>query len=291
MKNILFILLGLIISTQSFSQKIVGYVYDSADSCKINNAIIYIVNPDNTISNVMTSTDSCGFFELEYNDTLVNSILVNKSGYKSVNIKIQDTVEIFLKKKKASQHSVVRKPVLYFYPEKEMEINVKVNVKGKLTTTYPKYNSGWNIKAKPNGDIINIADNKKHRYLFWEGKIHPFLLSENINTGFMVSRDSSEIFLNNTLLKLGFNDFEINDFMVYWLPRLEMNKFNVIHFLINEDCNKIAELEISPKPQTIIRIYMLYSGVDKRYNVRPQVIPKLSRKGFTVTEWGGRIIL
>ena len=45
------------------------------------------------------------------------------------------------------------KPVLYFYPKKEIDVNVKLNLKGDLGFTYPEYNNGWEFRAKPNSKI------------------------------------------------------------------------------------------------------------------------------------------
>ena len=53
----------------------------------------------------------------------------------------------------------VRKPVIYLYPEKEMDISVEINMKnGYFTTIYPKFNEGnkWNVHALPNGDITKL---------------------------------------------------------------------------------------------------------------------------------------
>ena len=59
------------------------------------------------------------------------------------------------------RHSKIteKKPVIYLYPEKEMDISVQINMdlnKSKFTTIYPRFNEGnntWNVHAKPNGDI------------------------------------------------------------------------------------------------------------------------------------------
>ena len=54
---------------------------------------------------------------------------------------------------------IKKKPVIYLYPEKEMDISVQLNINDKdneLTTIYPKFNgenNTWNVHAKPNGDI------------------------------------------------------------------------------------------------------------------------------------------
>ena len=66
---------------------------------------------------------------------------------------------------------VVRKPVIYLYPEESIDISLQLNIKeSKFTTVYPKFNGKitWNVHAKPNGDIL-IKD-KTYPYLFWEAE-------------------------------------------------------------------------------------------------------------------------
>ena len=61
------------------------------------------------------------------------------------------------------------KPVIYLYPKETMDISVQLNIKNsKFTTIYHKFNgkNTWNVKAKPNGDIL--INNKTYPYLFWE---------------------------------------------------------------------------------------------------------------------------
>ena len=44
------------------------------------------------------------------------------------------------------------KPVLYLYPEKETEVNVRLDYDGELTCTYPAYGEeGWTVTAAPDG--------------------------------------------------------------------------------------------------------------------------------------------
>uniref|UniRef100_UPI0025ED38B4 BspA family leucine-rich repeat surface protein n=1 Tax=Ruminococcus sp. TaxID=41978 RepID=UPI0025ED38B4 len=63
----------------------------------------------------------------------------------------------------------VDKPVIYLYPEKETEVHVEVELtEADLATTYPKYNNGWDVVAKPDGSLVNKADGTHHRYLFWD---------------------------------------------------------------------------------------------------------------------------
>jgi hypothetical protein len=46
-------------------------------------------------------------------------------------------------------------------------------------------------------------------------------------------------------------------------------------------------LEISPKPETTIRVLMTWKGLDKEIEVDEQNLDRISRTGYTVIEWGG----
>ena len=177
----------------------------------------------------------------------------------------------------------VRKPVIYLYPEKEEYITVKLNYNGELTCTYPEYNNGWNVIAKPDGTLINVNDNKEYSYLFWEG------LSEhkwNIDEGFVVKGEDTKEFLQDKLSFLGLSPKEYNEFIVYWLPRMQDNKYNLIHFS-KKEYEDLAKLTIEPEPDSILRVFMVYRPLEKYIEIKEQELDKLERIGFNVVEWGG----
>ena len=46
-------------------------------------------------------------------------------------------------------------------------------------------------------------------------------------------------------------------------------------------------LEVNPKPDTVIRVLMIYKPLNKKIKVKEQKIITPERKGFTLVEWGG----
>lgn len=176
------------------------------------------------------------------------------------------------------------KPVIYVYPDVETPVNIELNVIGQLGFTYPTYEKGWNFIAAPNGDIT--LNDKTYGYLFWESEMpEEELVYEK--TGFLVHSDTLLSFLENSLTVMGLNSKESADFITYWYPQMLKNKTNHIHFLINEGCNTYAELKITPQPETIIRIGMIWSNAENDHSPEPQILPEMRREGFTVIEWGG----
>lgn len=76
---------------------------------------------------------------------------------------------------------------------------------------------------------------------------------------------------------------------MYWLPQLEKNKYNFIRFesieFLNSD--EYMPLEITPAPDTLIRILMQYKPLSRPINVTEQILTTPKREGLVVVEWGG----
>lgn len=182
-----------------------------------------------------------------------------------------------------TNNAVSEKPVIYLYPKEEQVIDVKLEYKGELTVTYPEYKDGWKVNAKPDGTLINIEDNREYSYLFWEGTSD---LEYDISEGFVVKSEDTVEFLQEKLEYMGLTPKEYNEFIVYWLPILQENKYNLIYFAGNE-YYKYAKLNINPKPDSILRVMMIFKALDKPIKIKEQKLEQFKREGFTVVEWGG----
>jgi hypothetical protein len=179
----------------------------------------------------------------------------------------------------------VDKPIIYLYPEQEIDVNVKLNIEGTPTFFYPEYKNGWKFKASPSGDLT--FGDKTYNYLFWEASQKRSFSKEELKSGFNVKKADVTAFLEGKLSLAGLNSKEKADFITYWGPRLAANKLNFVRFEFNEQCNRYAELEITPKPKTIYRIYITWMSIPQELEVAGQEIEQYSREGFTVLEWGG----
>ena len=179
--------------------------------------------------------------------------------------------------------AVSKKPVIYLYPKEEEVIDVKLEYKGELTVTYPEYKDGWKVKANPDGTLINLEDNKEYSYLFWEGLSD---LEYDISEGFVVKNEDTVDFLQEKLEYMGLTPKEYNEFIVYWLPILQENNYNLIYFA-GDEYDEYAKLKISPKPDSILRVMMIYKPLDKPIEIKEQKLEQFKREGFTVVEWGG----
>lgn len=176
------------------------------------------------------------------------------------------------------------KPIIYIYPQQETEVTVKVGNPQTLTHTYPKYENEWKVLAKPNGDLKDLKTGRNLYALYWEG-INT--VESNMNEGFIVKGEDTIKFLEEKLEILGLNEREAEEFIVYWLPKLESNKYNFIRFQTEEEINNNMPLEITPKPDTVIRILMEFKGIEEPIQIQEQKLSTPQREGFTVVEWGG----
>lgn len=102
----------------------------------------------------------------------------------------------------------------------------------------------------------------------------------------MVKGSDTADFLREKLSYMGLTPKEYNEFIVYWLPQMEKNPYNLISFQA-EAYENAAKLHISPEPDSILRIFMAYKPLDEYTEVEEQKLDTFERKGFTVVEWGG----
>ncbi len=181
------------------------------------------------------------------------------------------------------------KPVIYLYPEQETDVHVELELtESDLSTTYPKYNNGWDVTASPDGTLLNKADGTHHKYLFWDSK--NCRTRFDLSKGFCVAGSDTERFLKEKLTYMGLTEQEMNDFIVYWLPRMEHNAYNLITFQDDAYTNS-AKLNITPQPESLCRIFMVYAPLESAVEIAPQELETFERNGFTVVEWGGTEII
>lgn len=175
------------------------------------------------------------------------------------------------------------KPVLYLYPQKTEEVKVQLALNGKTGCTYPPYGNGWDVTASPDGKLVNRADGKEYSYLFWEGNLNT---KYDLSSGFVVKGSDTAAFLQEKLAYLGLTPKEYNEFIVYWLPKLQESPYNLISFQTNAYTNA-AKLEIAPKPDSVLRVFMAFRPLSSPVSMPEQKLSPFTRRGFAAVEWGG----
>lgn len=206
------------------------------------------------------------------------------------------------------------KPVVYLYPQTPTEVTVRFTREIDLHTNIPAYNDGWRVLAYPDGSLKNLNHDpsecqkyvkpkfgseyaydacvaNKYPYIYWTGNAKEGEYPR-VEKGWYVSRNDLDSFLRAKLLEVGLNQKEVNDMLKYWVPKLlsKNKKYYRVSFWNTKQMNLIAPMYISPRPDTVYRIFLDWEGLDDlpATPIEPQELEKLERKGFTVVEWGGR---
>jgi hypothetical protein len=191
----------------------------------------------------------------------------------------------------------VEKPVIYMYADSE-PVNAHVELKltdADMAVTWPPAAENnkcysWDVCVDRDGRIYD-ADGNEYAYLFWEADAYG---EHSFNEGFCVSGGDTAEFLRTSLTAMGLNSRESNEFIAYWLPRMQENAYNIIRFegLDPSDAyNKDFALSVCDTQGTsaasMLRVMMVWKASDTPLSIQPQEFHCFERKGLTVVEWGG----
>ena len=201
-------------------------------------------------------------------------------------------------KKIVCDSAVAEKPVIYIYDGKNegtdyqykedaaKTVTLRLNG-GKIGSTYPKIDSsanGWSFTAYKDGTLVD-KEGKAYDYIFWDGEMTD-VAGIDVSKGFSVKGSETVEFLENKLPELGLNQHEINDFITYWLPRMEKNPWNTFCFQ-TKTYTDWADLKVSPEPDTVIRVFVAWYPTEEEEKIEPQKFASPQRGEYTVAEWGG----
>ena len=174
------------------------------------------------------------------------------------------------------------KPVIYLYPTKTTDVSVWVGAKIRISE--PEYGNGWTVRAQSDG-TLTTADGKQYDSLFWEGLgngAYP-----EITQGFVVKQADLETTLRSHLEQLGLNVKESQDFLDFWLAKMPTTPYVRLTWFGTRQMDQLAPLAITPKPDSVIRIFLDFEGLNQSISIAPQHLSAIPRNGFTVVEWGG----
>ena len=131
----------------------------------------------------------------------------------------------------------------------------------------------------PDGTLTDV-EGQTYNYLYWEGEAE---MAYDFSEGFCVKGEDTAEFLEAALEQLGLSRREANEFIVYWLPLMEQNPYNVISFQ-TDTYEEAAQLTVTPEPDTVIRVFMAWYGTDHPVELPAQELTAPSRQGFTLVE-------
>ncbi|KAG8924973.1 hypothetical protein FRC01_010838 [Tulasnella sp. 417] len=149
----------------------------------------------------------------------------------------------------------------------------------------------WDLTAHPDGtmSVVTAGETVEASYLFWEAKTHPqppqlepskpsmlpiedraLDLHEQFKPSssqcspqdsVLLPVDDVPAYLDKTLLALGLHTEGRTSFITFWLPFILKHDHIALRFIRQSDLESTATLQISPAPDVITRIFMLFQGV------------------------------
>ncbi len=175
------------------------------------------------------------------------------------------------------------KPVVYLYPTQPT--TVQVRVAADVIKSEPLYGTnGWqNVFAEPSGTLS--YQGRTYDSLYWEGYGHGSY--PDITSGSVVKSSEAPAVIRTQLAQQGLNQKEIADFMEFWAPKLPTTPYTRLTWFGTGLMNQLAPLTISPAPQTTIRVFLDFEGLQTPISLPAQTFRAPKRIGFTVVEWGG----
>jgi len=177
--------------------------------------------------------------------------------------------------------NMVYKPNIYIYPTEQIDLCVKLNfpLGGGIVTSIPEYGTGWNINVDTSGLI-----NNSYSYLFYEST-QPDIWQRN--DGWIIQTEKLESFFRQNMTEYGFNEKEIDDFIEYWIPRLNDYPLYLIYPQTKSEIDHVIQLDFSKQPDNILRLFYLINGQNQLQDkLTEPTIVNFKREGYFVTEWG-----
>ncbi|MBC7498566.1 hypothetical protein H7170_02880 [Candidatus Gracilibacteria bacterium] len=186
---------------------------------------------------------------------------------------------------------MLKKPLILLYPTSDTHVDISLSYIPGFSATFPEYytpKKGWSVLAHPDGTLKDSRTNQDTYGLFWEGNGVDTSVFD-LSKGFIVRGTDVRGFLYNKLTEIGLNTKEKSDFIMFWYPKLQGYPYVQITFA-GKDYTDLAKLDINPKPDSLLRVFMIARPLTQYRDLPEQKLQKFERKGFSVVEWGGTII-
>lgn len=243
-------------------------------------------------------TDKKGEFSIIIDTSEINvyaSIIGAKTSYLG-NYSFKSQHHLKLRFYIEEKYSTVRKPVIYMYSDKEVELGLSLNTEVELSFTYPAYNEGWKVSLSPEKGLS--VESKEYPYLFWEGKDYgnlKYTVTNGQIVGEVIHTDTVINYLEKQLKAYGLNQSESTDFITFWGPILSKEKYALVQFLVDEDYDQIASIQTSMAINNERRVFLMYQSFSMEPSIEvtktQPAVKSIERNGVTLIEWGGAEVI
>ncbi|KAJ3534782.1 hypothetical protein NMY22_g6775 [Coprinellus aureogranulatus] len=194
------------------------------------------------------------------------------------------------------------KPVIYLFPPAGEVVDAAVNLslvpEWDFSAIYPIVPAsataaggqtlGWDVKASPDGTLLEKNTGLEVSYLYWEaealkGAVEPlsplpsprveqtknlaeptFIPNQpqiDANNSVVIEVSKLTLYLNKALKDLGLHTEARTSFITYWLPSFLKHQYIALRFLSQAAYEKAAPLDVTPSPDLTVRIFMLFKGL------------------------------
>ncbi|KAF9264525.1 hypothetical protein L218DRAFT_862521 [Marasmius fiardii PR-910] len=190
------------------------------------------------------------------------------------------------------------KPVIYLLSQQEREATVRLSLapQWEVSALYPvvpitRCSRGkvhqtvqWSVQTRKDNTLIETTTGSEVAYLFWEARSSlpevppsppPSPRLDNRTketfvpnnpqitpqTSVILSIEALPAYLEKVLKALAFHTEARTSFITYWLPSFLRHKHIALRFLPQSAYEEAAPLDVTPAPDVVTRIFMLFRGI------------------------------
>ncbi|KAH7904599.1 hypothetical protein BJ138DRAFT_1166267 [Hygrophoropsis aurantiaca] len=195
-----------------------------------------------------------------------------------------------------------RKPVLYLNSPVDIDVSVVLSLSTtwKFSVLYPNVpverdratgeKIRWDIRTCKDGSLVEKSTGSDVAYLFWETITNDTVSPETSSLdrledkrakksdeyfcprtcdlsdtdSVVLSIDRVPMYLDKALQVLGLHTEARTSFITYWLPDIIKHTHVALRFIPQAAYERAAPLRISPQPNIVTRIFMLFKGVPEK---------------------------
>ncbi|KAG2113732.1 uncharacterized protein F5147DRAFT_650164 [Suillus discolor] len=172
------------------------------------------------------------------------------------------------------------KPVIYLHSPSDIDVSVKLSLipEWSLSVIYPvvpmdeyRQHLEWNVRTHKDGSLTEHNSGLHVSYLFWEAEpppadtFHPITSSLDDTDSIVIPADKATVYFDKSLKVLGLHTEARTSFITYWLPSILKHEYIALRFVPQVAYERVASLSISPQPDIVTRVCMLFKGVCKKH--------------------------
>ncbi|RDB24056.1 hypothetical protein Hypma_008608 [Hypsizygus marmoreus] len=154
----------------------------------------------------------------------------------------------------------------------------------------------WDVRTGTDGTLVELETGLELSSLFWEAELsprHPVLSpsrpdphekagSFDVEKWDLSDWDSVVLpveevtaYLQKALKRLGLHTEARTSFITFWLPSFLNHHHIALRFIPQTDYSRLAPLDITPEPDVVTRVFMLFKGV-----LDPEAWPSARRRAL-----------